>query len=127
VSIGTPPRPESRPSHTNPDQDVPTRTATRRHAPGRTDPVQVALSPTDTDPATRATDDLDPRLSELVGFADVARTTGLSYWSFHNAYRRGAIRGVPVPGGAIGLLRKDVTAFLRDRRNRQQQRAGDAA
>ena len=66
--------------------------------------------------------EIDPRVSELIGFADACRQSGLSYWSYHNAYRRGEIRGVTVPGGAIGLLRDDVDTFVIEYRERLRQR-----
>lgn len=62
--------------------------------------------------------DLDPRVSELIGFAEAARRSGFSYWTYHNARRAGRIRGVEVPGGAIGLLRTDVAAFELEHRQR---------
>lgn len=61
---------------------------------------------------------LDPRVSELIGFADATRRSGFSYWTYHNAYRAGRLRGVTVPGGAVGLLREDVDAFDREHRER---------
>lgn len=76
---------------------------------------------------------LDPRLSELIGFAEACRATGFSYWTFHNAYRAGRITGIEVPGGAIGLLREDVHRFtvehrarLEKRKKQKRERAKDA-
>lgn len=66
--------------------------------------------------------EIDPRVSELIGFADACRQSGLSYWTFHNAYRRGDVRGIEVPGGAIGLLRDDVDTFVIEHRERLRQR-----
>jgi hypothetical protein len=54
----------------------------------------------------------DPRLSEIVGFADVVRSSGYSLWTLHHAYRRGDITGYPVPGGAVGLYRPHVERFV---------------
>lgn len=65
----------------------------------------------------------DPRLSQLVGFADLARETGLSYWTFHNAYRRGEISGWHVPGGAVGIYRPDAERFTRHHRQRLKKKA----
>lgn len=65
---------------------------------------------------------LNPRVSELIGFADAVRRTGFSYWTFHNAYRAGRIRGVEVPGGAVGLLRVDVNTFTDFHRERLRER-----
>lgn len=66
--------------------------------------------------------EIDPRVSELIGFADACRQSGLSFWTLHNAYRRGEIRGVRVPGGAVGLLRDDVDTFVIEYRERLKQR-----
>ena len=65
----------------------------------------------------------DPRLSELIGFSDACRETGLSYWTFHNAYRSKRIHGFEVPGGAIGLLRTDVDRFVEEHRVRLRERS----
>lgn len=127
MSIGTRSRSESSPFHTESSRVTSDDAATPPGARSTPNTVQDANTPTDRPPATPVTAPLDPRLSDLVGFADIARETGLSYWTWHNAYRRGAIRGVPVPGGAIGLLRVDVTAFLDARRNRQRSSARGAA
>lgn len=75
----------------------------------------------------RAIDDdvpeFDPRISELIGFADAARRSGFSYWTYHNARRAGHIRSIEVPGGAIGLLRIDVDTFDQQHRARLRERA----
>jgi len=71
---------------------------------------------------TPETEHLDPRVSELIGFADAARRSGFSYWTYHNARRRGRIRGVELPGGAIGLLRSDVASFDAEHRKRLAER-----
>lgn len=71
---------------------------------------------------------MDPRVSQLIGFAHAVQATGLSYWTFHGAYRRGEVRGVTVPGGAIGLLRSDVHTFAaRHRRKLAAKRAARQA
>jgi len=72
--------------------------------------------------APRNAENIDPRVSELIGFADAARRSGFSYWTYHNARRAGHIRGIEVPGGAIGLLRSDVAAFDAEHRRRLDER-----
>lgn len=89
--------------------------------------VQHGDSPSAQIPSLTPAEDLDPRLSELIGFADASRASRLSYWTFHNAYRRGEIRGVYVPGGAVGLLRVDVQRFIRLHRQRLRDRKTKAA
>jgi len=85
--------------------------------------LTVTLTPAKGQETKHSEAPADPRLSQLVGFSDLARETGLSYWTFHNAYRRGEISGWHVPGGAVGLYRPEAESFTARHRKRLKEKA----
>lgn len=59
------------------------------------------------------TQQIDPRLSELVGLTEATQAYRLTYWQLRTAIKNNRIRTTRVPGGNLGMLRADVEAYER--------------